>query len=57
MDVQRSEVGNVGVHLGRIGAELDRFLEFRSGDAVSGVSNGRHRFASRCPSGASARRR
>jgi aromatic-L-amino-acid/L-tryptophan decarboxylase len=35
MDVQRSEVGNVGLHLGRIGAELDRFLEFRTGDAVT----------------------
>ncbi len=35
MDVQRSEVGNIGVHLGRIGAELDRFLEFRAGDAVA----------------------
>lgn len=35
MDEHRSEVGNVGVHLGRIGAELDRFLEFRSGDAVA----------------------
>ena len=35
MDVQRSEVGNVGVHLARIGAELDRFLEFRDGDAVA----------------------
>jgi len=34
VDVHRSEVGNVGVHLGRIGAELDRFLEFRSGDAA-----------------------
>ncbi len=35
MAVHRSEVGNVGVHLGRIGAELDRFLEFRTGDAVA----------------------
>ena len=32
--MQRSEVGNVGLHLARIGAELDRFLEFRDGDAV-----------------------
>lgn len=35
VDVQQSEVGNVGVHLARIGAELDRFLEFREGDAVA----------------------
>ena len=32
--MQRSEVGNIGLHLARIGAELDRFLEFRDGDAV-----------------------
>jgi aromatic-L-amino-acid decarboxylase len=35
MAERRSEVGNLGVHLARIGAELDRFLEFRDGDAVA----------------------
>jgi aromatic-L-amino-acid/L-tryptophan decarboxylase len=35
VDVQRSEVGHVGAHLARIGAELDRFLEFREGDPVA----------------------
>ena len=34
MEVHRSEVGNVGVHLARIGAELDRFLRLRDGDPV-----------------------
>lgn len=34
MNVHRSEVGNVGVHLARIGAALDRFLDFPEGDAV-----------------------
>jgi aromatic-L-amino-acid/L-tryptophan decarboxylase len=32
--VHRSEVGNVGVYLARIGVELDRFLEALDGDPV-----------------------
>jgi hypothetical protein len=35
VDLQRSEVGNLGVYLARIGTELDRFLEFRDGDAAT----------------------
>ena len=35
VSVNRSEVGNVGRHLARIGLELDRFLEARAGDPVA----------------------
>ncbi len=37
---RRSEVGNLGVHLGRIGAELDRFLEFREGGGAAAGLDG-----------------
>src|SRR5215471_17245712 len=30
-----SEVGNLGVHLARVGAELDQFLQFRTADAAT----------------------